>query len=693
MGKGRIVSELGEGRYQVEIIYNTDRIDARIDTLERLLADPDKELARLNAELLLIEEQNTLNAILADLDDIISDIRFSANWQSNTAYSIGDWVKITPFAVAEAQTASVSGDAPPTWPADGGGTVVENFVVWSTFDSAVPIDGAGFWSSNRNYDLADTINTTESFSPGTTRYARVTTPGRSGNSEPNWTGNTIQEGGLLWRRIDMSDRIKELSGKAAEQRVVVANARQQRNALFAEKQAQALELNRLKNYKPPERIESLWCADYSEGLSGEVALYEVPDEYRQQPPNIKPANAQSDGAVWEQSDGVLEPIMAMSPEAAYFNAAMLAGAQKWRPGFRTATISNINIVADTATITLDAAKSSAQNINVNEQTSYSGVPVRYMTCNAAAFSDNDKVLVKFEDRDRTKPVVIGFVSQPKLCLQPAIFLYFLPRLSDSSGLVGTGSYVRPLNWSALVNPDDLAAYIEKTEDDGYVFGGPNTEVERPSFGYMDVRLNENDLTNLIDENDQPTIEITTTSGHVGTYPRVSARKNYFPLGDSYFPDADTLNYGNFTHDGATSETDVLKPVNSVHGAYNSAYPVRSSDNPTAYCDLETVIVDDTITSQRSGTPKTYELFVDPQNGQTQSVEICPLDPALYDNSATLNWTITYIPGPVGASAVLADFPNLTVERNGQTLTYTPTAMHFYRPTGGAGYYRLTLELE
>lgn len=43
------------------------------------------------------------------------------------------------------------------------------------------------------------------------------------------------------------------------------------------------------------------------------------------------------------------------------------------------------------------------------------VPVEYMQCNAAAFAEDDRVVVHFRDRDWDKPHVIGFEESPQRC--------------------------------------------------------------------------------------------------------------------------------------------------------------------------------------------------------------------------------------------------------------------------------------
>ncbi|MFI8748836.1 hypothetical protein ACIGG6_02355 [Vreelandella lionensis] len=163
------------------------------------------------------------------------------------------------------------------------------------------------------------------------------------------------------------------------------------------------------NSLPPLRQMQAWCADYTDDLSGEVATAEVPGEIGSViiKPGFEGANQWSATA-----DGAMQPALASTPAATFYNLAMLPGWQKWRPTYRTATITSID--GDTCSITLDAATSSQQALSVNARSSYSGVPILYMDCNGAAFEQGDKVLVAFAG-NINGPTVVGFESAPKMC--------------------------------------------------------------------------------------------------------------------------------------------------------------------------------------------------------------------------------------------------------------------------------------
>lgn len=108
------------------------------------------------------------------------------------------------------------------------------------------------------------------------------------------------------------------------------------------------------------------------------------------------------------ADGRLFATDVMSPEQAFFNAAILPGWQRHKPFYRKGTITAINRGANTCFITLDSESSMAQGLNVNEVSALADVPFVYGTCGHQAFVTGDRVIVKFTDNDWKKPSVIAF---------------------------------------------------------------------------------------------------------------------------------------------------------------------------------------------------------------------------------------------------------------------------------------------
>lgn len=205
-------------------------------------------------------------------------------------------------------------------------------------------------------------------------------------------------------------KIAELSSYAE----AVAEAARARESLLSQKRSKKMliasdeTLIARVNALPALRKMQAWCADQTEELSGVVATAEVPGEIGQViiKPGFEGSNSWSAGA-----DGAMQPALAGTPAGAFYNLAMLPGWQKWRPTFRTATITAID--GDECDISLDSA-SSSQGFGVNAKSSYSGVPIMYMDCDGAAFEEGDRVLVAFAGNVKG-PTVVGFVSEPKGC--------------------------------------------------------------------------------------------------------------------------------------------------------------------------------------------------------------------------------------------------------------------------------------
>lgn len=213
-------------------------------------------------------------------------------------------------------------------------------------------------------------------------------------------------------REEVDDALKEvirLEGEAAKIRIPLDLLKADRANLERKRtEYTGLEL---------ERTQQAWCVDLTESASGEVATIEVPGE----PQSVLIAPG---APAWTQAaDGLLLNRALMTPAQAFFNAAILPGWQKWRPTFRKGTVTAVDTEADTADVTLDAAASTARGLGasglpVNQAEALVGVPVEYMSCNAAVFEVGDRCVVRFEGQDWASPKVIGFAEWPKACELP-----------------------------------------------------------------------------------------------------------------------------------------------------------------------------------------------------------------------------------------------------------------------------------
>jgi hypothetical protein len=196
----------------------------------------------------------------------------------------------------------------------------------------------------------------------------------------------------------------EIDGGADDVRLILLNAR---------KTALNKQITRISRAAGMTREMSAWCADLTTGLTGEVGTIEIGTEAANGV-NIKPGYGGGQ-AYSPAGDGIETPFLTLPVSTAIMNFAVLPGIQKWRPTYRYGIVSNIDKVADTATVTVSACHSSIQNLDINQASVLNDVPVEYMACNAAAFEDGDAVIVKFEGFAQASPKVVGFKDHPKAC--------------------------------------------------------------------------------------------------------------------------------------------------------------------------------------------------------------------------------------------------------------------------------------
>ena len=167
----------------------------------------------------------------------------------------------------------------------------------------------------------------------------------------------------------------------------------------------------LAQYQNLQMVETrpAWCVDLTEDGTGFVGTCDLPGETDLIliAPGARPA--------YPSFDGRFVAREVLSPEHAFFNAAILPGWQKYRPTYRRGTIVALDYDNNLATVELAPAASSAQRLDVNQTETLENVPVQYMTCDAIAFEIDDNVVVMFEDQDWSKPHVIGFVDTPRGC--------------------------------------------------------------------------------------------------------------------------------------------------------------------------------------------------------------------------------------------------------------------------------------
>ncbi|BBO74360.1 hypothetical protein DSCW_17770 [Desulfosarcina widdelii] len=213
-----------------------------------------------------------------------------------------------------------------------------------------------------------------------------------------------------------------------------------------------------------------WCADFTEGLTGEVGTIE-PGAEAKNGINIRPGY--DDGAVWVQSlDGQAVPFLTLPVADAMLNFAIMPAIQKWRPTYRYATIHNIDEIQNTCRVVFDPLFSSIQDLDINAVNALDDVPIEYMSCNAAAFEDGDTVIVKWEPyRTDAQATVIGFKQEPRACGDQFVVIVVAADGQDGAYIVWdprTDDYAHDATLEGVTWPassDDLELFFERFEED------------------------------------------------------------------------------------------------------------------------------------------------------------------------------------------------------------------------------------
>jgi hypothetical protein len=177
------------------------------------------------------------------------------------------------------------------------------------------------------------------------------------------------------------------------------------------------------NHVPENPTVDMWCADLTLGLAGNVGVVEIAG-MRENGFNVQPGY-EGNAVYDEDRDGQLKPALAVPAAGVYWNFAMQAGWQKWRPSYRWGIITAIDYDNDKCDVQLDPLLNADCMESINKFDTLENVSIQYMTCNAAAFEVADEVLIKFENNEWLKPKVVGFKEEPKGCT-----IYIVLRYGD-----------------------------------------------------------------------------------------------------------------------------------------------------------------------------------------------------------------------------------------------------------------------
>lgn len=192
-------------------------------------------------------------------------------------------------------------------------------------------------------------------------------------------------------------------------------ARGKREALTLELAALNRQIAHLQQNLPPQTAptERAWCADYSVSLplGSEVKTVDRGRVRGLEPLVLYPMH--KDAPQNLPFRGKLRATMSHLPEVAYYNYAMLPGLDKWRPRFRTGTVTRVQ-QSGLLDVSLDPLRLTHQRLETNQAGNLYDVPATYMgETDGYPFEAGDDVLVAFDAQDWGKPTVIGFAHDPK----------------------------------------------------------------------------------------------------------------------------------------------------------------------------------------------------------------------------------------------------------------------------------------
>lgn len=189
--------------------------------------------------------------------------------------------------------------------------------------------------------------------------------------------------------------------------------------------------------------KSAWCADYTQLGTGEVATLDIGEKKTTTviAPGARPPQA---------ADGQFRHSAVQSSAQLYWNLAVTPGREKWLPTYRVGVITALNIDLNTCTVNLDSVASDQQSLDINQAEPITDVPIFYMTCHAAVFAINDRVIVQFTGQNWNNPRVIGFESNPQPC--EAKRLCFLVQIFENSPIKNAAGST---HWGYATDTADL----------------------------------------------------------------------------------------------------------------------------------------------------------------------------------------------------------------------------------------------
>lgn len=177
-----------------------------------------------------------------------------------------------------------------------------------------------------------------------------------------------------------------------------------------------------------------WCADFTEGLTGEVGLIDFDGAAPVIQPGWNPSPT-PESFYDPARDGVMTPPESFFSGSGLYRAlALYDGWQLFKPTYRTGVITSIS--GDTCSVNLDNLQTRYIGADANrEMDGLANVEIVYMECNGAVFGEGDHVVVAFVNQNPDVARVVGFVSNPIPCVTHGVLAFYgIPSVDQASYL-------------------------------------------------------------------------------------------------------------------------------------------------------------------------------------------------------------------------------------------------------------------
>ena len=161
--------------------------------------------------------------------------------------------------------------------------------------------------------------------------------------------------------------------------------------------------------------KQVWCIDYSEGLSGTVATYEINGR-------IDEVVIAEGGRSPSSDDGRFLLPDFMSPSQAYFNTAIFDAWQKFKPTARVGTIVSIDEDNNRLRVSFGDDRSYYRDININSEVGARTFSTNYMGAGVLTFETGDDVIVTFDNQDYSQGRIKGYRTNPRPLTKWAYFM-------------------------------------------------------------------------------------------------------------------------------------------------------------------------------------------------------------------------------------------------------------------------------